>query len=149
MLSRSGTPGSGSGSGSGIGIGDGPSRPDSRTQFYDHDRPRSYRLRPVNQPNEDVDFVHEDGRSQSRDRGSGGGGGAFPSEQSRPSLESRKRSRNDMEIDAENDVADGPAGAERISYIGHMPEDRGSKRYHHRDHPSRGVDSQEDDRMGS
>ncbi|KAF9448242.1 hypothetical protein P691DRAFT_669870 [Macrolepiota fuliginosa MF-IS2] len=67
--SRSDTPGSGSGSG--IGAGEGPSRPDSRTQFYEQDRNRpSYRLRPVSQSNnnEDVEFVgHDDVRSQSRD----------------------------------------------------------------------------------
>ncbi|KXN92296.1 hypothetical protein AN958_08527 [Leucoagaricus sp. SymC.cos] len=98
--SRSDTPGSG-GSNSGIGPGGGgeqgggPSRPDSRTQFYEQQQDRtssrpSYRLRPVNQSNsnnnpnpssagEDVEFTgrghgHDDhgigvgmGRSQSRD----------------------------------------------------------------------------------
>lgn len=68
-VSRSDTPGSGSGSGNGA--GEEPSRPDSRTQFYEHqDRNRpSYRLRPVSQSNnEDLEFVgHDDVRSQSRD----------------------------------------------------------------------------------
>lgn len=145
MISRSGSPGSGSGSGSGIGAGDVPSRPDSRTQYYEADRARSFRLRPVNQPTEEVDFVHEDGRSISRDRG-GGGGGNFPlPEQSRSSLETRKRTRHDMELDSENDVADGPAGGGVYS-SGRPVEDRGSKRYH-REH-RRSVDNQEDTRMG-
>lgn len=145
IISRSGSPGSGSGSGSGIGAGDVPSRPDSRTQYYEADRARSFRLRPVNQPTEEVDFVHEDGRSISRDRG-GGGGGNFPlPEQSRSSLETRKRTRHDMEIDSENDVADGPAGGGAYA-SGRPAEDRGSKRYH-REH-RRSVDNQEDSRMG-
>jgi hypothetical protein len=144
MPSRSGTPGSGSGSGSGIGAGEGPSRPDSRTQYYDHDRTRAYRLRPVNQPNEDMDLVHEDGRSASRDRG-GGGGGNFPlPEQSRPSMESRKRVHNEMEIDSDNDVGDGPPGHAYPS--GRIPEDRGSKRYLRESR--RSVENQEENRMG-
>jgi len=146
ILSRSGTPGSGSGSGSGIGAGEGPSRPDSRTQSYDHDRTRSYRLRPVNQPNEDNDFIHEDSRSISRDRGGGGGGGGGnfpPSEQSRPPLESRKRNHNDMDIDSDNDVGDGPSG--HVYSSGRAPEDRGSKRYHRESR--RSVENQEDGRL--
>lgn len=152
MLSRSGTPGSGSGSGSGVGAGEAPSRPDSRAQYYDHDRARSYRLRPVNQPNDDIDFVHEDGQSHSRDRGGGGvhvgpgGGGNFPpSDHSRPSIGPRKRSRNDMEVDDENDVAGaegGPSGGAPVFPGSGRMEDRGSKRYH-REHPHRGVDNQE------
>ncbi|TFK68190.1 hypothetical protein BDN72DRAFT_858580 [Pluteus cervinus] len=71
-ISRSGTPGSGSGSNSGVGVADVPSRPDSRAQYSEHERTRSYKLRPVNHStNEEVDFVHEDGRSHSRDRGGG------------------------------------------------------------------------------
>jgi hypothetical protein len=54
-------------------------------------------------------------------------------------LESRKRSRNDMEID----VDDAAGGVERVLYGGgHLPEDRGSKRYHRR-----GVEGPEDDRI--
>ena len=144
MLSRSGSPGSGSGSGSGIGVGEGPSRPESRTQYYDHDRTRSYRLRPSNHPNEEIDHVHEDGRSASRDRG-GGGGGNFPlPEQSRPPMESRKRNHNDMDIDSDNDVGDGASG--HVYPSGRIPGDRGSKRYL-REH-RRSVENQEDNRMG-
>ncbi|KAF8969416.1 hypothetical protein BDZ97DRAFT_1902531 [Flammula alnicola] len=160
-LSRSDTPGSGSASGSGAGIAEVPSRPDSRSQqYYERERDRarsSYRLRPVSQPGEDVDFVHEDGRSsQTRiDRGgAGGGGGGFSmsSEQSRPSLDSRKRSRNDMDVDSDNDVGDGPSGSGGgggLYSSGRLQqqEDRGSKRYH-REHPRRSVDIHEDSRMG-
>ena len=141
--SRSGSPGSGSGSGSGIGAGDEPSRPDSRGQYLDHDRTRPYRLRPVNQPNEDVDLVHEDGRSASHDRGAGGGGNFPLSDQSRLPMESRKRNHNDMEVDSDNDVGDGPSG---YMYPSGRPEDRGSKRYH-RD-SRRSVENQEENRMG-
>ncbi|RDB20012.1 hypothetical protein Hypma_012795 [Hypsizygus marmoreus] len=145
MISHSGSPGSGSGSGSGNGAGEAPSRPESRTHYYEQPertRSSSYRLRPVNQPNEDLDFVHEDGRSMSsRDRGSGGGGGTFPPpEQSRSSVESRKRARNDMDVDSD-DAGDGP-----VYSGGRMSEDRGSKRYHRE--PRRSVDNQEDGRMG-
>ncbi|KAF5387880.1 hypothetical protein D9615_000622 [Tricholomella constricta] len=140
MPSRSGSPVSGSGSGSGNGAADGPSRPDSRHYYEQHDRTRSYRLRPANPPNEDMDFVHEDGRSlSSRDRGGGGGGNFPPSEQSRSSLDSRKRGRNDMDVDSD-DAGEGP-----VYGSGRAPEDRG-KRYH-REH-RRSVDNQEDGRMG-
>jgi len=144
MLSRSGSPGSGSGSGSGIGVGEGPSRPDSRTQYYDHDRTRSYRLRAVNHPKEDMEVAHEDGRSASRDRG-GSGGGAFPlADQRGRSMELRKRNDNEMDIDSENDVGDGASG--HVYPSGRMAEDRGSKRYH-RD-PHRTLESHEN-RMGA
>ncbi|PPQ78207.1 hypothetical protein CVT25_015526 [Psilocybe cyanescens] len=151
-LTRSDTPGSGSASGSGAGVADVPSRPDSRSQYYERDRARSYRLRPVSQPNEDIDFVHEDSRSQSRADGGavgvGGGGGNFPmSEQSRPSLDSRKRTRHDMEVDSDNDVVDGPSGGGSLYSSGRLQEDRGSKRYH-REHPRRSADTHEDSRMG-
>ncbi|TFK43762.1 hypothetical protein BDQ12DRAFT_709458 [Crucibulum laeve] len=142
MHSRSGSPGS-----------DGPSRPDSRTQHYEQDqrmRSSSYRLRPVTQPNEDMDFVHEDDRSQSRDRGGAGGGGGgnyAPPEHNHPSMGSRKRTRNDMEVDSENDVGDGPPGGGALYSTGRLQEDRGSKRYH-REHPRRSVDDHEDSRMG-
>ncbi|KAK0461822.1 uncharacterized protein EV420DRAFT_131488 [Desarmillaria tabescens] len=145
MHSRSETPGSGSGgSGSGIGGADGPSRPDSRGQYYDHDRPRSFRLRPVSQaqapsapPQEELDFVHEDGRSQSRDRGGGGGGVYTPSEQGRSSarIDARKRRSVDM-----MDVDDPAMGG---LYPG---QDRGAKRYHRE--RVRGGEDQDDDRMG-
>ncbi|KAG5648845.1 hypothetical protein DXG03_000194 [Asterophora parasitica] len=143
--SRSASPVSGSGSGSGKGGAvDGPSRPDDSRHYYEpHDRTRSYRLHPTNPPNEEMDFVHEDGRSlSSRDRGdrSGGGGGNFPPpEQSRSSLESRKRGRNDMDVDSD-DAGEGP-----VYGSGRGPEDRG-KRYH-REH-RRSLDNVEDGRMG-
>ncbi|KDR83994.1 hypothetical protein GALMADRAFT_236551 [Galerina marginata CBS 339.88] len=154
-LTRSDTPGSGSASGSGGGVADVPSRPDSRSQYYERDQARApYRLRPVAQPTEDVDFVHEDGRSQPRaDRGavSGGGGGNFPASeqnQNRPSLDSRKRSRNDMDVDSDNDVGDGPSTGGTLYSSGRLQEDRGSKRYH-REHTRRSVDNHhEDSRMG-
>lgn len=78
-LSRSGTPALGSASGSGTGVTEVPSRPDSRAQYHEHNRSRSsFRLRPVSQPNEDIDFVHEDSRLQnhpSADRSAAGVGG--------------------------------------------------------------------------
>ena len=149
-LSRSGTPASGSGSGSGAGVTEVPSRPDSRAQYHERDRPRSsFRLRPVSQPNEDIDFVHEDGRLQNRastDRGTGVAGGSnfAMSEQNRTSLDSRKRSRND--VDSDNDVGDGPAGGPYST--GRVQEDRSSKRYH-REHPRQSVDNHEDSRKSS
>lgn len=155
-----------SGSGSGIGA-EGPSRPDSRTQFYeqqDRNRP-SFRLRPVSQSNnnEDVEFFgHDDVRSHSRDAPprppssisantaaigvnstttggtggngaiqSGGGGNNYPSapppgsehRNSHPPVSdrahspsriepSRKRSRNEMEmdVDSEKDTTGGEGG---------------------------------------
>ena len=152
-LSRSGTPASGSGSGSGAGVTEVPSRPNSRGQYHERDRPRSsFRLRPVSQPNEDVDFVHEDGRLQNRtssDRGAigvGGGGNFTMSEQARTSLDSRKRSRNDIESD--NDAGDGPSGGGGLYATGRLQEDRGSKRYH-REHPRQNVDNHEDNRKSS
>ncbi|KAG5654606.1 hypothetical protein H0H81_011581 [Sphagnurus paluster] len=144
LHSRSGSPVSGSGSG---GANDAPSRPDSR-HYYEQgpqqpqERTRGYRLRPVNPPNEDLDFVHEDGRSLSSrgDRGGGSGGGPFPPpEQGRPILGSRKRGRNEMDVDSD-DAGEGPAYGS-----GRAPEDRG-KRYH-REH-RRSLDNQEDGRMG-
>ena len=145
-LSRSGTPASGSASGSGAGITEVPSRPDSRAQYHER---ASFRLRPVSQPNEDNDFIHDDGRLHNRtstDRGAAGVGGgsnfATP-EQSRTPLDSRKRTRND--IDSDNDVGDGPSG---LYSTGRLQEDRGSKRYH-REHPRPSVDNHEDNRKGS
>ena len=120
-LSRSGTPASGSGSGSGAGVtAEVPSRPVSRARYHDRDGPRSFfRPRPVSRPKEDIDFVHEDGRLPTRastDRGAAGvpGGNHFAmSEQSRTPLDSRKRSRND--VDSDNDAGDGASrGAGQI-----------------------------------
>ncbi|KAH9482533.1 hypothetical protein JR316_0004633 [Psilocybe cubensis] len=153
-LARSDTPGSGSASGSGAGVADVPSRPDSRSQYYERDRARNYRLRPVSQPNEDVDFLHEDSRSQSgADRGAvgvGGGGGTFAiSDQSRPSMDSRKRTRHDMEVESDNDVGDGPSGSGSLYPSGRPQEDRGSSKRYHREHPRRSVDTHEDSRMAA
>ncbi|CAK5262493.1 unnamed protein product, partial [Mycena citricolor] len=100
--SRSDSPGSRSGSGSGAAEGV-PSRPDSRTQFYPEAErgpasgaPRtSFRLRPVG--GEEVDF---------------GAGNTPP-----PAVDSRKRSRNEMDVDSEE-----PS----VGY----PETRSSKRFH-------------------
>ncbi|KAF4619995.1 hypothetical protein D9613_005281 [Agrocybe pediades] len=167
-LSRSETPGSGSGSGSaGAGITEVPSRPDSRNQYYnDRDRARpSFRLRPVAQTNDDMDFHHEDGRSsQNRnaaaDRNAGPSGGAGPGgsgsggnyplpDQSRPGLESRKRNRNDMDVDSDNDVGDGPSTAVNTLYsAARLQDDRSSKRYHREHQSRRSVDNHEDARMG-
>ncbi|KAG6884767.1 hypothetical protein C0993_008464 [Termitomyces sp. T159_Od127] len=89
--SRSGSPVSGSGSA--IGNGSAPtvagggdiSRPDSRHYYEPHERgARAFKLRPVNPPNDEMDFVHEDGRSRDR-----GGGFDVP----------RKRARNEMDVD--------------------------------------------------
>ncbi|KAF5393041.1 hypothetical protein D9757_001282 [Collybiopsis confluens] len=125
-VSRSGTPGSGSGStsagggGGGGGANDIPSRPDSRGGgggggYFDERSTRSYKFRHVNAGREEgvLDFVHEDGRSQPRDRGAGGlsGGGSgsgsssgFQAPAGDPSVRrgSRKSSR-EMDLDAEMD----------------------------------------------
>lgn len=147
MHSRSETPGSGSGgSGSGGGANAGPdasSRPDSREQYYDHDRPRSFRLRPVGQQQqEDLGFVHEDGRSHSHDRGGSGGGGVYTSssEQGRSLSRIDARKRRDIDV---MDIDDGPPAASSV-YAGH---DRSSKRFQ-RDRP-RGADDPDDDRMAA
>ncbi|KAF8914215.1 hypothetical protein CPB84DRAFT_68411 [Gymnopilus junonius] len=142
LLSRSETPGSGSASGSGAGAADVPSRPDSRSQYYergDRGARSSYRLRPVPQLNEEVEFTREEGRSQTIvDRAGGGGGGNFPvSEHNHPHLESRKRGRNDMDVDSDNDVGNMPP----TTYSSRPQEDRGSKRYQ-REHPRRSVDDE-------
>ncbi|KAG6817874.1 hypothetical protein H0H87_001706 [Tephrocybe sp. NHM501043] len=119
--SRSGSPVSGAGSGNGVGGAD-ASRSDSR-HYYDsqqqQERTRGYTLRPVNPPNEEMDFVHEDGRSRDR--------GGFEA--------SRKRGRSDMEEG--DDAGDYQSGR--------APDDRG-KRYH-REH-RRSIDNQDADRMG-
>ncbi|KAH7887529.1 hypothetical protein F5I97DRAFT_1861075 [Phlebopus sp. FC_14] len=142
--SRSDTPGSGSGSASGHGVpGEVQSRHDNNhPQYYDRERPRPYAPRPVNphqHPNEELDFVHEDGMSYGRERDRIGGSFLL-GEQHRPPLESsRKRSRNDMEVDGANDVAASPAGdnnsgggteSSRYGGGGHRADDRGSKRLH-------------------
>ncbi|KAJ4479240.1 hypothetical protein J3R30DRAFT_2737127 [Lentinula aciculospora] len=153
-VSRSGTPGSGSGSNS---AGANESRPDSRSGYYD-DRSRGYRLHHINAgppTNEEptLDFVHEDGRSQSRDHSSATGagfpaqhresadsGGRVDSRRDRESKDSKRKNRGDMEIDTE----DGATGV-MSSYTGGMSDerDRGAKRYH------RGTDDHiEDVRMG-
>ncbi|KAG6910971.1 hypothetical protein DXG01_006025 [Tephrocybe rancida] len=116
--SRSGSPISGSGSGNGAGGGD-ASRSDSRHYYEAHEHTRTYKLRPVNPPNEEMDFVHEDGRSRDR--------GGFEA--------SRKRARNDMEGEDDADYQSGRAA-----------EDRG-KRYH-REH-RRSIDNQDEARMGA
>lgn len=136
-------------------IGEPMSRPDSRdAPFYREDHDRRFRLRPVSTVGgEDLDFVHEDGRSQGRDRGGGGGGAGGSASTSvfaphpLDSSSSRKRHRSDMDMDVDsNDMGgEGPAGG--IMHPPPLPEDRGSKR-HHRGHSRRGSDVQ-DDRMGS
>lgn len=153
-LSRSDTPGSGSASGSGAGAADVPSRPDSQSQYYERsDRARSsYRLRPVPQLNEDIEYTREEGRSQTLvDRapvaGGGGGGNFSVSEHNHPSLESRKRGRGDMDVDSDNDVGDRPPTEGAVYASGRLQEDRGSKRYQ-REHPRRSLDDHEEARMG-
>lgn len=138
--SRSDTPGSGSGS------AEAQPRSDAHSQYYDRERQRPYAPRGLNQPqapNEDIDFVHEDGRSHNRDRDRDRGGSYIPPEQHRPPLEpSRKRSRNDMDIDVEDDVAspagDSSGGGDNsLRYGGsHRTDDRGSKRHHQEGIPS-------------
>ncbi|KAJ7044662.1 hypothetical protein C8F04DRAFT_1069111 [Mycena alexandri] len=143
-----------SGSASGSRGDDGaPSRPDSRNggQFYDPPpgpaAPRSFRLRPVAQQAEEVDFVHEDGRPASRDRGSrdshngggyaeqGGSGAAAAaasssSSASRPPLDSRKRGRNEMDVD-DGHGDDGPPGMySRHSHSTDAGMEPRGKRYH-------------------
>ncbi|KAF8559179.1 hypothetical protein OG21DRAFT_1474565 [Imleria badia] len=130
--SRSDTPGSGSGS------AEAQTRSDAHSQYYDRERQRPYAPRELNQPqapNEDIDFVHEDGRSHNRDRERGGS--YIPPEQHRPPLEpSRKRSRNDMDIEEDDVVSvpgdsSGGGGDSSLRYGGsHRTDDRGSKRLH-------------------
>ncbi|KAG9317356.1 hypothetical protein JVU11DRAFT_1555 [Chiua virens] len=152
--SRSDTPGSGSGS------VEAPSRSDVHAHHYDRERQRPYAPRGINQPhtpNEDIDFVHEDGRSHNRDREHGGS--YMPLEQHRPPLESsRKRSRNDMDMDGEDDVAspagDSSTGGDGTMRYGgnHRTDDRGSKRLHQEGMASSaqgyGIDEPEDGHSG-
>jgi hypothetical protein len=121
-LSRSGTPGSGSGSG----VGDGPQRPDSRTQFYDRERTRSYAPR---QPPHDDNYIREGRRAHSRDRERSG---AFVSSD-RTYHESRKRSHYEMEMDGEIEVPPAAGGG------------TSRKRIHQDNTPVRDADSQEED----
>jgi len=135
LHSRSGSPGESSV----IGASEGPSRPDSHPHYFEPDRLRSFKLRPVVQPHEDVDFSNDDSRL-SRDGGGGGGnlGYSLP-EPSRSSSESRKRNRNDMDIDHDSDEA--PEGPRHPD--GRLSEDRSSKRYH-REH-RRSLDTPKED----
>lgn len=155
LVSRSGTPGSGSASGSGGGLNEDSSRPDSHSQYYDQQdrtRPPAYRVRTAPGQQEDIEFTHEDARlaapSHSRTDRLPGGGGTLPlSEQNLPLPESRKRSRNEMDIDSENDVVDtsrdaGPYSSSRTSV-----QDRGSKRYHRERPHRRSMDAGEDNRV--
>jgi len=147
IVSRSGSPGSGSGSGNGA--GEVPSRPESRSQAYEQER--RFRLRPVGQPGGgEEDFAQEEGRSQSRDRsGGGGGGGNYPlAEQSRLGIDSRKRVRNDMDVDSENDVNEGPGSSGGLYSTGRLQDDRTSKRYHREHAQRRSTDNHDDSRMG-
>ena len=135
LHSRSGSPGEGSA----IGASEGHSRPESHPHYFDPDRSRSFKLRPVGQPHEDVDFNNEDSRL-SRDNGSGANnlGYSLP-EPSHSSSESRKRNRNDMDIDHDSDDAtEGPRHPD-----GRLSEDRSSKRYH-REH-LRSLDTPKED----
>ncbi|KAI9574784.1 hypothetical protein HD554DRAFT_2011749 [Boletus coccyginus] len=137
--SRSDTPGSGSGS------AEAQPRSDAHAQYYDRERPRPYAPpRGINQlqaSNDDIDFVHDDGRLHNRDRDRGTS--YMPPEQYRPPLESsRKRSRNDMDIDGEDDVVSPPGdssggGDSSLRYGGSLrTDDRGSKRLHQEGIPS-------------
>jgi hypothetical protein len=117
MVSRSGSPGSGSGSASGYGPGDPATRSDG--QYLERDR-TWYASRARNHPtNEEIDFIHEDGRSRDR---MGGGGAGFPPEPTRPSMDSRKRSRH--ELDVEDDVAYTSSGRDALPFSGgdHLPK---------------------------
>ncbi|KAJ3529492.1 hypothetical protein NMY22_g8978 [Coprinellus aureogranulatus] len=143
LVSRSDTPGSASASGSGAGgHNDDSSRPESRTQYFEHDRggrgTSNFRLRPATQPvppEDSIDFVHEDGRS--RTSAPSGGGNYSVAEHPH---ESRKRSRNDMDVDGEDDVG-APAG---LYAAGRLQEDRGSKRYQRERQHRRSIDANEE-----
>ncbi|KAE9409930.1 hypothetical protein BT96DRAFT_461143 [Gymnopus androsaceus JB14] len=112
---------------------------------------------PAHYTKEPLDFVHEDGRSQSRDRS--GSGGFPPPPQRRESgdsggrmreregLDSRKKNRGEMDVDEEieeNTTASGGGGMSTYTGGGVSDErDRGLQRYH------RGSgDNIEDVRMG-
>ncbi|KAF8622204.1 hypothetical protein AX15_007308 [Amanita polypyramis BW_CC] len=123
--------------GPGSGLRDGQ-RPDALARDYETERPRSYRLRPVSQPHDDIEYMHaEDGRSQAT-----GGGGQEPS---RATGElTRKRSRNEMDVDSDPEPEMAP-GATNSGYMtGRISDDRSTKRYH----LPRNVDNHEDSRMG-
>lgn len=74
-------------------------------------------------------------------------------EQHRPPVESsRKRSRKDMEIDANDDVDDSPAagssggGEAPLRFAGgHLSDDRGSKRLHQESARSHEREEEEED----
>ncbi|TEB35741.1 hypothetical protein FA13DRAFT_1811414 [Coprinellus micaceus] len=147
LVPRSDTPGSASASGSGAGgPNDDSSRPDSRTQYYEHDRAGragSFRLRPVIQPGpseDSIGFVHEDGRSRTT---ATSGGGNYP--ETEQAHESRKRSRNDMDVDGEDDVGAPPG----LYSTGRLQDDRGSKRYQRERQSRRSIDANEESRAGS
>ena len=153
--SRSDTPGSGSGSVSGNGgTAEGQSRVDYRDhpQYHDRDRSRPYAPRAINhQPlNEDIEYGHEEARSAVSVRDHDRIGPIYLSseqhqphlQQTRPGMDaSRKRSRNDMEVDGEDDVGlNSPSGhnssgsgerpSTRYNSTPLRPDDRGSKRLH-------------------
>ncbi|KAF9534678.1 hypothetical protein CPB83DRAFT_209605 [Crepidotus variabilis] len=157
LSSRDDTPGSGSASGSvGAGGTDTPSRPDSpRSQYYERDRTRnsSYRARTGIHPN-DAELPPPGhtppplAPANTAGGGAPGGSGSntdfssLPEHQQRiPALESRKRSRNEMEVDSDDDVAgdggsvggrEGGGGYGGAGSGGRLQpqDDRGSKRYH-------------------
>lgn len=123
------------GPGSGLG-----QRPD---HSYGTERSRSYRLRPVNQPHDDDEYMHaEDGRSQIA-----GGGSVAPPPQEPPRAStelSRKRSRNEMDVDSdpEPEIASGTGNPGYIG--GRLSDDRSTKRYH----LPRNIGNHEDSRIG-
>ncbi|KAL4081547.1 hypothetical protein V8B97DRAFT_1923656 [Scleroderma yunnanense] len=177
-ISRSDTPGSGSGSVSGngnssgnggAGAGEGQSRLDhwDYPQYYDRERPRPYAPRAINHhqvPNEEIDYVHGEGRSAvvSTREHDQIGSTYLPSEQHashpqqahRSSMDtSRKRSRNDMEVDEDDVGLNSPSGnnsgggegpSSRYNSAPLRPDDRGSKRLHQEGISSQGHGEQQE-----
>ena len=128
------------GPGSGLG-----QRPDTLAHSYGSERSRSYRLRPVNQPHDDDEYMHaEDGRSQIPSGGAGSSA-PLPQEPSRTPAElSRKRSHNEMDVDSDPET-EITSGAGNPGYIGgRLSDDRSTKRYH----LPRNVGNHEDSRIG-
>lgn len=174
--SRADTPESASASGNGnsASAGEGHSRLDYHAHYYDREQARPYAPRSINNPqvtSEETEYGHEDGRpaapSRERDR-IGSSMYQLLSEQRQPPQThrlgidmSRKRSRNDMDVDGEDDVGvDSPTGnnssgggceapSSRYNPASHRTGDRGSSKRLHQEGSSQaygGHDEPEEDR---
>ncbi|KAI6047529.1 hypothetical protein EDC04DRAFT_2887300 [Pisolithus marmoratus] len=168
--SRADTPESASASGNGnsASSGEGHSRL-YHAQYYDREQARPYAPRSINNPQEEVEYGHEDGGpappARERDRISSmyqSSEQRQPPQTHRPGIDaSRKRSRNDMEVEGEDDVGfDSPTGnnssggggelpSSRYNPASHRADDRGSSKRLHQEGSSQaygGHDDPEEDR---